>query len=159
MADVTLAVWPGGATIPITEEWIALGDACGYDLRQADIITFAMPPIVATKFPTPVSIIAAPVAKGLYIKTTIAAGYHSNKTIPRAIDDLGLSILFTTRPTVYRTVPLCLINLFVKKVFGWSLTSISFHTLTRRQWDCFLLNGSITIRPTRIGPRLKSVIL
>ena len=61
--------------IPITKEWIAFGDLYGYDLRQADVITFAMPPIVATKFPTPVSIVAAPVAKGLHIKTIIAAGY------------------------------------------------------------------------------------
>ena len=49
--------------IPINEEWIALGDEYGVDLRQADVITFAMPPIIATKFPTPVSIVAAPVAK------------------------------------------------------------------------------------------------
>ena len=40
-----------------------------------------MPPIVATKFPTPVSIVAAPVAKGLFIETTIAAGYHEQDTI------------------------------------------------------------------------------
>ena len=40
-----------------------------------------MPPVVATKFPTPVSIIAAPVAKGILIKTTIEAGYHEDGTI------------------------------------------------------------------------------
>ena len=67
--------------IPIAEEWNALGDLCGYDLRQADVITFAMPPIVVTKFPTHVSIVAAPVAKGLRSKTTIAAGYHEQDTI------------------------------------------------------------------------------
>ena len=60
--------------IPITEEWIARGDEYGIDLRQADVITFAMPPVVASKFPTPVSIVAAPVAKGLFISTNIAAG-------------------------------------------------------------------------------------
>ena len=67
--------------IPITEEWVALGDLHGYDLRQADAITFAMSPIIATKFPTPVSIVAAPDAKGLFIGTTIAAGYHEQDTI------------------------------------------------------------------------------
>ena len=61
--------------IPINDEWIAQGDEHGCDLRQADVITFAMPPIVATKFLTPVSIIAAPVAKGLFISTNIAAFY------------------------------------------------------------------------------------
>jgi hypothetical protein len=40
-----------------------------------------MPPIVATKFPTHVSIVAAPVAKGLFIKTNIEAGYHEQGTI------------------------------------------------------------------------------
>ena len=40
-----------------------------------------MPPIVATKFPTPVSIVAAPVAKGLFISTNIAAGYHEQDSI------------------------------------------------------------------------------
>ena len=30
--------------IPITEEWIALGSLHGDDLRQVDVITFAMPP-------------------------------------------------------------------------------------------------------------------
>jgi hypothetical protein len=67
--------------IPINDEWIALGDEHGFDLRQADVLTFAMPPIVATKFPTPVSIIAAPVAKGLFISTKIAAGYHEQDSI------------------------------------------------------------------------------
>ena len=67
--------------IPINDEWIAQGDEHGFDLRQADVITFAMPPIVATKFPTPVSIIAAPVAKGLFISTNIAAGYHEQDSI------------------------------------------------------------------------------
>ena len=67
--------------IPINDEWIALGDEYGVDLRQADVITFAMPPIVASKFPTPVSIVAAPVAKGLFISTNIAAGYHEHDTI------------------------------------------------------------------------------
>ena len=67
--------------IPITDEWIALGDACNIDLRQADVITFAMPTIVATQFPTPVSIVAAPVAKGLLIGTNIAASYHEQDSI------------------------------------------------------------------------------
>ena len=40
-----------------------------------------MPPIVATKFPAPVSIVAAPVAKGLFISTNIAAGYHEQDSI------------------------------------------------------------------------------
>ena len=40
-----------------------------------------MPPIVATKFPTPVSVVAAPVAKGLFISTNIAAGYHEQGSI------------------------------------------------------------------------------
>ena len=40
-----------------------------------------MPPIVATKFPTPVSIVAAPVAKGLLISTNIAAGHHEQDSI------------------------------------------------------------------------------
>ena len=67
--------------IPINDECIALGDEYGRDLRQADVITFAMPPIVATKFPTPVSIVAAPVAKGLFTSTNIAAGYHEQDSI------------------------------------------------------------------------------
>ena len=67
--------------IPITDEWIALGDECNIDLRQADVITFAMPTIVATQFPTPVSIVAAPVAKGLLIGTNIAASYHEQDSI------------------------------------------------------------------------------
>ena len=67
--------------IPINDEWIALGDEYGVDLRQADVITFAMPQIAATKFPTPVSIVAAPVAKGLFISTNIAAGYHEQDSI------------------------------------------------------------------------------
>ena len=40
-----------------------------------------MPPIIATKFPTPVSIVAAPVAKGLFTSTNIAAGYHEQGSI------------------------------------------------------------------------------
>ena len=40
-----------------------------------------MPPVVATKCPTPVSIIAAPVAKGILIKTTIEASYHEDDTM------------------------------------------------------------------------------
>ena len=40
-----------------------------------------MPTIVATQFPTPVSIVAAPVAKGLLISTNIAAGYHEQDSI------------------------------------------------------------------------------
>ena len=67
--------------IPITDEWIALGDACNVDLRQADVITFAMPTIVATQFSTPVSIVAAPVAKGLLIGTNIAASFHEQDSI------------------------------------------------------------------------------
>ena len=67
--------------IAINDEWIALGDEHGIDLRQADVITFAMPTIVATQFPTPVSIVAAPVAKGLLISTNIAAGYHEQDSI------------------------------------------------------------------------------
>jgi len=67
--------------IPINDEWIALGVEHGVDLRQADVITFAMPTIVATQFPTPVSIVAAPVAKGLLISTNIAAGYHEQDSI------------------------------------------------------------------------------
>ena len=51
------------------------------DLRQADVITFAMPTIVATQFSTPVSIVAAPVAKGLFIGTNIAASYHEQDSI------------------------------------------------------------------------------
>ena len=35
--------------IAINDEWIALGDEHGIDLRQADVITFAMPTIVATQ--------------------------------------------------------------------------------------------------------------
>ena len=54
--------------IPIDESWIALGDAHGYVLRQFDFITFAMPPpVVASTFPTPVSIDAAPDANGIFI--------------------------------------------------------------------------------------------
>ena len=67
--------------IPITDEWIALGDACNVDLRQADVITFAMPTIVVTQFSTPVSIVAAPVAKGLLIGTNIAASFHEQDSI------------------------------------------------------------------------------
>ena len=67
--------------IPINDEWIAIGGEYGLDLRQADVITFAMPPIVATKFPTHVSIVAAPVAKGLFVSTNIAAGYHEQDSI------------------------------------------------------------------------------
>ena len=36
--------------IAITDEWIALGDAYNVDLRQADVITFAMPTIIVTQF-------------------------------------------------------------------------------------------------------------
>ena len=67
--------------IPINDKWIAFGDSYGVDLRQTDVITFAMPTIIVTKLPTPVSIIAAPVAKGLLISTNIAAGYHEHDTI------------------------------------------------------------------------------
>ena len=67
--------------IPIDDMWIALGDACNVDLRQADVITFAMPTIVVTQFSTPVSIIAAPVAKGLLIGTNIAASFHEQDSI------------------------------------------------------------------------------
>ena len=67
--------------VPINDAWIALGDEYGVDLRQANVITFAMPTIVATKFPAPVSIVAAPVAKGLFISTNIAAGYHEQDSI------------------------------------------------------------------------------
>ena len=35
---------------PIGDSWIALGDEHGSDLRNADVITFAMSPIAATKF-------------------------------------------------------------------------------------------------------------
>jgi hypothetical protein len=47
---------------------IALGDAYGYNLHQFDVLTFAMPPFVASIFPTPVSVVAVPVAKGILIK-------------------------------------------------------------------------------------------
>ena len=67
--------------IPIDDKWIALGDACNVDLRQADVITFAMPTIVVTQFSTPVSIVAAPVAKGLLIGTNIAASFHEQDSI------------------------------------------------------------------------------
>ena len=67
--------------IPVTDEWIARGDEYGIELRQADVITFAMPTSVATKFPTAVSIVSAPVAKGLLIGTNIAAGYHEQDSI------------------------------------------------------------------------------
>ena len=67
---------------PIDAAWFARGDEHGYDLRQFDVTTFAMPPVVATKFPTPVSIIAAHVAKGIFIKMPIVAGYHEDGSIP-----------------------------------------------------------------------------
>ena len=67
--------------IPITDEWIALGDAYNVDLRQADVITFAMPTIVVTEFSTPVSIVAAPVAKGILIGTNIAASFQEQDSI------------------------------------------------------------------------------
>ena len=67
--------------VPITDEWIALGDACNVDLRQADVITFAMPTIIVTQFSTPVSIVAAPVAKGILIGTNIAASFHEQDSI------------------------------------------------------------------------------
>ena len=62
--------------VPIDAAWFARGGEHGYDLRHFDVITFAMPPVVATKFPTPVSIVAAPVAKGIFIKMPVVAGYH-----------------------------------------------------------------------------------
>ena len=99
--------------IPIDDEWIALGDEHGFDLRQADVITFAMPPIVATKFPTPVSIIAAPVAKGLLISTNIAAGYHEQDSIMLRVGNLILRILFITRQMVLRMPSLLTIKLFM----------------------------------------------
>ena len=67
--------------IAITDEWIALGDACNVDLRQADVITFAMPTIIVTQFSTPVSIVAAPVAKGILIGTNIAASFQEQDSI------------------------------------------------------------------------------
>ena len=67
--------------VPITDEWIALGDACNVDLRQADVITFAMPTIIVTQFSTPVSIVAAPVAKGILIGTNIAASFQEQDSI------------------------------------------------------------------------------
>ena len=68
--------------IPINDEWIALGDEHGADLRQADVITFAMPPIVATKFPTPVSIVAAPVAKA-HDASSVVQNKKGTKTKPK----------------------------------------------------------------------------
>ena len=67
--------------IAITDEWIALGDAYNVDLRQADVITFAMPTIIVTQFSTPVSIVAAPVAKGILIGTNIAASFQEQDSI------------------------------------------------------------------------------
>ena len=67
--------------IPVDEAWTNLGAAYGHDLRQFDALTFAMPPLVASKFPTPVSVVAVPVAKGILIKTTIKAGYTDDDTI------------------------------------------------------------------------------
>ena len=54
--------------IPVDKYMIALGDAYGYNLRQLDVLTFDMPPFVASEFPMPVSVIAVPVAKGILIK-------------------------------------------------------------------------------------------
>ena len=67
--------------IPITDKWIALADACNVDLSQADVITFAMPTIVVTEFSTTVSIVAAPVAKGILIGTNLAASYQEQDSI------------------------------------------------------------------------------
>ena len=67
--------------IPADKYMIALGDAYGYNLRQFGVLTLAMPPFVASEFPTPVSVIAVPVAKGILIKTTIGAGYTDDGTI------------------------------------------------------------------------------
>ena len=88
--------------ILINDEWIALGDEYGLDLRQADVITFAMPTIVATKFPTSVSIVAAPVAKGLLISTKIAAGYHEQDSIMlHQRPDLAYPLLHTANGLPY----------------------------------------------------------
>ena len=88
--------------VPVTEEWITLGDEYGFDLRQADVITFAMPPIIATKFPTPVSIIAAPVAKGLFISTLIEGG-STKQTRSSYIANLISRIPFITKRTAFHT--------------------------------------------------------
>ena len=66
---------------PINDEWIALGNAYGNDLRQFGVITFAMPPFISSKFSTPASIFALPVVKGILIKTTIEGGYHKDDAI------------------------------------------------------------------------------
>ena len=67
--------------IPVGKYMIALGDAYGHNLRQFDVLTFAMPPFVASKFSTHVPVVAVPVAKGILIKTTIEAGYTDDDTI------------------------------------------------------------------------------
>ena len=82
--------------IPITEEWVALGDLHGYDLRQADAITFAMSPIIATKFPTPVSIVAAPMQRD-YSSGLPLQPATTNKTRSRCANDLILFMLYITR--------------------------------------------------------------
>jgi hypothetical protein len=71
--------------IPIDESWIALGHAHGYDLRQFDVITFAMPPVVASTFPTPVSIVAAPVAKGIPSEHTHAHTSRDRQSAPLVV--------------------------------------------------------------------------
>ena len=91
--------------IPVNDEWIALGDKYGIDLRQADAITFAMPTIVATKFPTAVSIVAAPVAKGLFIGTNIAAGHHEqDSTMLHQRPDLAYPLHHTANGLSYAAV-------------------------------------------------------
>ena len=67
--------------IPVDKYMIALGDAYGQNRRQFDVLTFAMPPFVASNFATPVSVVAVPVAKGILIKTSIEAGYTDDDTI------------------------------------------------------------------------------
>ena len=74
--------------ISVDKYMIALGDAYGCNLRQFDILMFAKPPFVASEFPTPVSVIAVPVAKGILIKNNDRSWiyrrwHHHATTTPR----------------------------------------------------------------------------
>jgi hypothetical protein len=87
--------------IPINGEWIALGDAYGHDLRQFDVITFAMPLVVASKFPNTGIGFALPVTKGIFLSKRRSKLVVTKTTLSRYDSIQSSSTNCTTRQTAY----------------------------------------------------------
>ena len=143
--------------ISVDKYMIALGDAYGHHLRQFDVLTFAMPPFVASKFPTAVSVVAVPVAKGIPLKTTIEAGYTDDDTITlRQHPELIYKLHHNVNGLPY----VALVDDNTVRQHGLRVGS-PFGLLpctTTKRWKCCRRNGNTTTLVTRIGTLLNNAL-